>query len=538
MSEAPRGRRQAAVLAAAGMVLVVVVVAVAVLIGADPGDPSGSGSHSADVPARGAVPVKIAESPGGRRIPPGYLGLSIEFPALRTYTGSDPRHINPVLVQLIRNLFPAQAPMLRIGGDSTDTTWLPGPGVRRPDYRSYRLTPSWLATTAALARALDARMIMGLDLAADQPALDAAEARAYLRSLGRAHLEAFEIGNEPNVYGKIALLKLAPKHFRRARPRSYDYRRFAGEFAAIADRVRGRSRTGPGLGSVPLAGPALALGPTADPGSWIGSMPGFLRSQPGLTTLTLHRYPLRNCYVGTRSPQYPTVPHLLAPYATDALAASLAPWVRIAHSHHRRLRVDELNSVACRGRAGVSDTFASALWVTDALFSLARAGVDGINIHTLPRSAYELFHFTHSGARWSAYVQPVYYGLALFAQAAPAGARLLRITGAAGSAGLSVWATRGRDGTLRAVLINKSPTQTRSVSLVLPAGTGETATVTRLRAPSVYARRGVTWGGQGYGTATATGRLAAPGTQTLTRRAGAYTLAVPHGSAALVTFPG
>ena len=43
--------------------------------------------------------------------------------------------------------------MLRIGGDSTDVSYVPAPGVRPPAYVSYPLTPSWLATTAALAQA-------------------------------------------------------------------------------------------------------------------------------------------------------------------------------------------------------------------------------------------------------------------------------------------------------------------------------------------------------------------------------------------------
>ena len=57
----------------------------------------------------------------------------------------------------------------------------------------------------------------------------------------------------------------------------------------------------------------------------------------------------------------------------------------------------------------------------DALFALAREGVDGVNMHTLPRSAYELFKFSHAGGHWSATVAPVYYGLDMFARAARAG---------------------------------------------------------------------------------------------------------------------
>src|SRR6185437_16316182 len=67
--------------------------------------------------------------PTGRTIPSGFLGLSFEYPALAAYAGTDPGAVNPVLVQLIRNLSPGQAPILRIGGDTTDWTWWPVHGV-------------------------------------------------------------------------------------------------------------------------------------------------------------------------------------------------------------------------------------------------------------------------------------------------------------------------------------------------------------------------------------------------------------------------
>src|SRR4029077_115998 len=158
----------------------------------------------------------------------------------------------------------------------------------------------------------------------------------------------------------------------------------------------------------------------------------------------------------------------------------------------RRIRLDELNSVACRGKAGVSDTFASALWVTDALLGLARPGLDGGKLHNLPNTAYELFAFSRRGGRWQAQVRPVYYGLELFAQAAPAGARLLALSRRGADAGLSAWATRAPDHRLRVVLINKSQTRRKTVTVRLPAGAPDTASVQRLLAPSVRAGQGVT----------------------------------------------
>ena len=61
----------------------------------------------------------------------------------------------------------------------------------------------------------------------------------------------------------------------------------------------------------------------------------------------------------------------------------------------------------------------------DTLFSMASAGVDGVNIHSLPGAAYELFTFRRDAAGWRAFVHPDYYGMLLFAQAFPVGAQLL-----------------------------------------------------------------------------------------------------------------
>ena len=88
---------------------------------------------------------------------PGFLGLSLEYKAIHQYTGRNPLAINPVLVELLRELAPGQSPVIRIGGDSTDQSWWPIRGVIPPGGVSYALTNGWLRTTRALAADLDAR---------------------------------------------------------------------------------------------------------------------------------------------------------------------------------------------------------------------------------------------------------------------------------------------------------------------------------------------------------------------------------------------
>jgi hypothetical protein len=290
----------------------------------------------------GAVALMLGAT--GRAVPRGFLGLSVEFQAIRAYTGDDPRAINPVFEALVRALSPGQAPVLRIGGDSTDVSWVPAAGVTPPRFVGYRLTDGWLATTAALAHDLGARMTLGLNLAADEPALDAAEARAYLHWFGRRSIAALEIGNEPNLYARIQEFKLPDGQLVTARPRRFDPALYARELTAVRAAL---PRTDPAWS---FSGPALAASEDPDAaGAWTTRMGALLRAAPAQRTLTVHRYPLLKCFTHPGQLQYPTIDHLLSAYSTSRLAAGVRPWVAVARAHGETVRVDELNSVACKG---------------------------------------------------------------------------------------------------------------------------------------------------------------------------------------------
>ena len=114
----------------------------------------------------------------------GSLGLSIEYPALEAYAGADPSSLDPVFEQLVRNLAPGQAPVLRIGGNSADRTWWPVAGVSAPPGVTFDITHQWLAVTRALAQTLGAHLILGVNLEQDSPQLAAAEARALINGVG------------------------------------------------------------------------------------------------------------------------------------------------------------------------------------------------------------------------------------------------------------------------------------------------------------------------------------------------------------------
>ena len=493
---------------------VAVVSIVAVLIIGFSLASAGAGGDTGS-PSPNATAVTIDPGRGDPAVPRGFLGLSIEYPALEAYAGTDPSALDPVFEQLVRNLAPGQAPVLRIGGNSADRTWWPVAGVSRPPGVTFDITPQWLKVTHALTQNLGARLILGVNLEQDSPQLAAAEAHALINGVGEQSVRALELGNEPDLYSAFSWYR-SDGHAVFGRPRSYDESEYISDWGGLSGA----------LPRVPLAGPSLSGR------QWTQGLGQFLAAEPNLGLVTLHRYPLQVCMTPRTSARYPTIARLLSPATSTELADSFAPYVALARAHGLSLRVDELNTVSCGADPAVSKSFASALWVLNTLFGLAKAGVSGVNIHTFPGAGYELFRIAQTGATWSAAVSPEYYGMLLFARATPPGSHLLSV-GPTGIAGVNAWATRGTDGTVRVVLTNES-NASQTLAIHMP-GKFESSTLARLEAPSPSATSGVTLGGQTFGAQTTTGRLAGPADQaSVSGDDGRYPVTLPAGSAAML----
>ncbi len=468
------------------------------------------------VPA-GTDVITLGPSALSRPVSGGFIGLSLEYNAVLGYAGRSPSAVNPVLVQLIRQLAPGQPPVLRIGGNSADSTWWPVRGMSTPGGVTFTLTRRWLAVMRALSRSTGAHVIPGINLEADSLPLASAEARALVSGIGPGAVQTLELGNEPELWGSFTYYRAADGSRVNGRPASYHLPAFTQDFTRFA-RV---------MPPLPLAGPTTGVL------TWAPHLKHFIAAEPRLGLVTLHRYPLERCFTSPGDPMYPTIKHLLAASSSGGLANSVKQYVLAAHAAGRRLRIDELNSVACGGKRGVSDTFASALWVIDTLFQMARVGVDGVNIHTFPGASYGLFDFRHVGGVWSAFVAPEYYGLLLFAQAAPPGSVLLH-TSPPTVTKVAVWATRATNGQIRVVLINKATAHSRYMAIRAPAGYSS-ATLMRLRSTGVRAKQNVTLGGQTFGSETTTGVLPPERAVTLTPVAGDYVFKLPPASAAMLT---
>jgi hypothetical protein len=451
---------------------------------------------------RDGARVDVGAPSAAPPVAPGFVGLSIEYQSMYRYARA-----GRLFDQLVQNLAPGQRPYLRVGGDSTDHTYWPVAGIASPGLR-YELTPQWIDTVSGGTRALDPRMTFGLNMEANRPALATAEASALAAGFG-PRLSAFELGNEPNLYEAFAWYAADGQKVK-GRPPGWSVGRYLGEVGAFARALRGYPLWGPSIGNPP----------------WMAALPQFT---PYFSTITYHAYPT-SCYAPAGSPQAPTVANLLAPTASSGLAAEIEPWVRYSAEHGRGMRIDEINTTACGGQIGTPNIVA-ALWALEAGFSFAEAGLRGVNVHTFGSARYRLFSLAGTGSHASASVLPEYYGWMMFARAAPPGSRVLQLT-LSGNPHIKAYATRLGNVT-HVVLINDAHHRVGTVALGVPGA--DQATVERLLAPGLLAKRGISFAGMSVPAHTRTGLLSGTPQVGALRGAGRFAVSMPAASAALLT---
>ena len=163
-----------------------------------------------------------------------------------------------------------------------------------------------------------------------------------------------------------------------------------------------------------LAGPSVSR-PALE---WLAAA---LAAEGGRTgdMLTAHRYPY---WAGATpgSSAYATIAGLLSDTSTVGLANTVKDYAAAAHRAGRTFRVTELGSSA-GGVAGVTDTFATALWIPDALFSMMNAGVDGVHVHLRSRYSNSALNVNRKGVL----ARPLFYGMVLAARALGSRAQLV-----------------------------------------------------------------------------------------------------------------
>ena len=403
-------------------------------------------------PAEVAVTVSRAR-PGGP-VPQRFLGLSFEVSDLALIAGYATRGDLP---EMLRSLGPG---LLRFGGISADTrtAWTDAVDPR-PAWASNTIDPADFRNLRMLAQESGWRVLLTVGLAHYDPGSAAREVASAKAILG-PWLAGIEIGNESDAYAR---------HGFRTKP--WGPVRYLSQVNAYRRAIDGLA---PGI---PLAGPDVSGSRSFQ--RW---GPAEVRSQrPAM--LTGHHYPL-GCHLVHAA----SIQRLLSPAIRVREGMSLARYMQVASRAHIPLRVDEANTVSCGGMAGISDTFAAALWATSYIAHTMTVGVAGINLEGNPArcTGYSVVCGS-SPARLAAgqlQAQPEWYALLLMRSLI--GDRPLRTSLSAPSGtNLTSTALLAPDGSMRLVLVDEEPPGSPVTSVQVRVGPGyRAASAISLTAPS------------------------------------------------------
>jgi hypothetical protein len=248
-------------------------------------------------------------------------------------------------------------------------------------------------------------------------------------------LVGIEIGNECDGYGA---------------PGSYFANNWSlAQFEALWNQFRSAIvAAAPG---VPVTGPASGSNVAA----W--TVP-FAQSatRKDLSLITQHYYR------GDGSSANATAANLIAPDAN--LQKCLGMLNTDSQSTGIPFRLGECNSYYGGGATGVSNSYASALWVIDFLFNSALGGAAGVNLHGSGNSSCYTPIVDNKGVVVEA--RPEFYGLTMFTLAGQG--TLCATSFSVGGTNATAYAVKNSDGDVSLVIVNKDATQNLQLTVSMP----------------------------------------------------------------------
>ena len=466
---------------------------------------------STGLPLAPAATLRFDTNLPGNEFMPGGVGLSTETRALSSGRLSA---THSRLVRLMRLLGPS---VLRVGGDSVDTSWWTSSDEPAPSWATSTVTPADLVSLRRLLMATGWRVLLGVDLGHFEPVRVAEEAH-YAHEILGADLLGIEIGNEPNGFGgKATDLRLS----------TYS----VSEYLTEADAYDKALQTAaPG---VAIYGPALAGGGPAMVGiRWLTQM-GLAAHM--FANITQHYYPTGTCPESLLSGPPPTAAGLLSVKVRRDEDEFLEFLAHVRTVDGRPTRIDETNGVSCKTGPTTNQSLANALWALDWILRAASGGVNGLNFHGTLSSCRSDNQAPICGSSNEAaglgYVtaQPVYYGLLAASQLESGRFVPTRLIAPGALPNLTTWATLAPNGTVRIAIDYLATTGlTQPVFIAVP---GYTATEEPLLASSATATNDITFGG----ASVTSGGQWRPKPVTLAPQDGSVRVLVRPGSAIVVT---
>ena len=382
-------------------------------------------------------------------------GLSIESSALADGASK-------LLVRKLTKLLAGfqGTPVVRIAGNASDEMFWTATNERMPAGSdgapyAFRVTPTSLERLNDVVITLGWRVVLGVNLRADDPRRAASMAGAAAKILGR-NLVGIEIGNEPTVYytSRSAIDEYPDK-----------IRRFREQIAVQAPDVA-------------VQGPDVSA--LRHDFLW-RTAAQRLDGQPMFSTFAAHFYGADGCKDANVAPG-----DVFSPFADERRATALRDITRsAAFSGSSRTVISEANSINCGGRRGISDGIEGGLWALDFALDAATEGVSSVYFHggLTDCLAYSPICLRDNG---SVRAQGVYYALTAI-NSLGSGMSIKRLSTATADDATTMHAyVMRRDNAMVLALVNTdadTDDKPARVNIGMPSGTFTTTADVQMREP-------------------------------------------------------
>lgn len=425
------------------------------------------------------VAVTVDVTSPGYRVNNDFVGFSFEGKTMTTVGGSGTAvasfwEATPTALSRFRALLTNISPssVIRIGANTGDQlNWTSGNRGTNTDVS--RLFNSDIDKLFSFLSTANWKCIYQINFAKDSanyagnaPAESAAEA-SYVYSTYGSLLKSVSIGNEPMAY--------QVNKYRNP----YNPSLYVTNYLPVYDAIKAANS------AIPISGGDI--GRRTEYNTWnsgylqkMNNLPATSPTRP-IDTFNAHTYIYRgNELTGTAQQSADSLLNALSP--GSVFLTNLGYLKGLTESYNAPFWMSETNSIAS-SLAGVSNTFISAIWSLDYLYTLASYNVKGANFHSGGNSLSYAPIYRNSATNGTYAIGSIYYGLVAFADGAR-NQRLLPVTppNSTTNPRVSYYATTSDDGkTVTVTLINKDFSNTINVSVNVPGIAISTASYQTLR---------------------------------------------------------
>ena len=440
----------------------------------------------------------------GATVPADYLGLSMEWSMVQFWAGTSRASVVAPFVNILNSLeaSPATPGVLRVGGNSQDGyVWDPAGSTTGNLLFSGTINSGLVDALFEAARRTGWKVILGLNLRNDNPAMATALARYAISQDTGHNLLALELGNEPNGYLSEA-----------------DYlARFQRYAAALA--------ADPGTAGALITGPAISE--NADV-TWARDLWARYASSGRMPFTTWHDY--------ANAPNLSTLLQTVKITELNSRIAAMDGAVGAG-----RHRMDEGADTGKGGLDTVSNVQGTTAWLIDALLRGGASRLRSFHLHSwdgyyYPADNRRSFYTPFVIRSGQASPRPNFYGLALFKYAVGRRFCAVSTSNASGQLVRTYAVLNAGTNRIYAYAINKVGTgKAGTVSVTVPAGHSGTAFINVMRSTGGCLGKTTTIEGAtlpANGIYTWTGRALKPVSGT--RR---YQFSLPECATALLSIP-